>query len=1002
MPGHDQTDFHRRRLARIGLLLSALGFALATWAGSAPGQEAPVATWKGDEGQPILLRADRVQTWTEGEADFVLLEAQAEVAQGDVSIRSDRAVARIVRAGRASGTIYQIELYAEGSVHDPAEPARVLRQVRTALVTRKKYGVEARIPGGWLHSAMPVRAQPILTRAFPKAPEEVDAAISPPKPSPADRSQGLKTPQARPTSKPIETTSTRPAPVETRADSLANPERLPFGSLVEPATGDDPLADASVRQAQATSPRPTSPGMPGFPDDFTAPPVPDPVPPDDRSPLAPNSVPLGPSPNAPIVDGPPPGLRPLPDAAPGAPRQVDPNVPAAPILTDSQRITEIFPRGLGAIEFETLREQPDGTQTFRIGNGVNVHIRSKQQGIVDIEADNAVIWRRKEGRQGEARVDANGVLVDNDSDPLEIYLEGHVIVRQDQQIYQGKSDNRTYQADRVYFDVRRGQLLALDAQIELFAPGLVTPMKIKSPRILQYHPRAVGPDGRLRASTLSALQAERTTTTGSRFANPGYKFTSRSIDVTQVVDNRVLEDEDRTKPIDQNDLTWLIDARSNLFYFGPIPVFYLPRFLAEADDLNPPLQGVTFSTNNYFGQQFRTDWDVFNLLNILHPPEIDVWNFDVDYLSARDKKPLEGIALGSEIGWYGSDLINDVKDPYHRNKLTPPSRLNNYAGYFDTYGLFDGSRDVLGGGPAVITNGPDNNLSGRQGFQRLSNPTNQEFRGIVTMRHMQSLVDKDTPLDQDTRVNAEIGFYSDRNFEEQYFKRRFDTGLDQENLAYLINQKQNVAATLLAETNLQTFFTETQWYPKGQYYRLGDSLLGNRLTYFQNTGADYANVHTAAEVNNRTIFAYLPIDPISNTKGTFQSGRLFTAHELDMPLKTDFFRFTPYVQGQAVGWNNQIAGHALGRIWGAFGARGDVMFWRAYPNVDSELFNVHGLNHKIDLVADYRGRLLERPAETTSACRTTSTTTPTNTSAAISPSPTTSAACSPPSMTRGS
>ena len=73
-----------------------------------------------------------------------------------------------------------------------------------------------------------------------------------------------------------------------------------------------------------------------------------------------------------------------------------------------------------------------------------------------------------------------------------------------------------------------------------------------------------------------------------------------------------------------------------------------------------------------------------------------------------------------------------------------------------------------------------------------------------------------------------------------------------------------------------------------------------------------------------------------------------------LPSISGFARITPYVQGQAVGWNNQIQGHDVGRVWGAYGARGDVMFWKEYKGVESELFNVHDLNHKIDLVADYR------------------------------------------------
>ncbi len=271
-----------------------------------------------------------------------------------------------------------------------------------------------------------------------------------------------------------------------------------------PAPGPEPdstKVDPAVRKTQATQPSPEpapANAAPGFPDDFSAQPVPDPDAPVDLPPLAPNSVPLGPWPEAPTWTARRRTSALCPTVPPRLLLNSRPGTPLAPVLTDSQRITDIFPRGLGEIQFETLPEQPDGTQILIIRNGVNIQTRSKEQGIVDIEADSVVIWRRKEGRQGPPRVDFNGQFVDNNSDPLEFYLEGHVIFRQDQLIYQGKSDQRTYQAERVYYDVRRDQLLALNAQVELFAPGLVTPTKIKSPRIFQYHPMVVGPDGQLR------------------------------------------------------------------------------------------------------------------------------------------------------------------------------------------------------------------------------------------------------------------------------------------------------------------------------------------------------------------------------------------------------------------------------------------------------------------------------------------------------------------------
>ena len=80
-----------------------------------------------------------------------------------------------------------------------------------------------------------------------------------------------------------------------------------------------------------------------------------------------------------------------------------------------------------------------------------------------------------------------------------------------------------------------------------------------------------------------------------------------------------------------------------------------------------------------------------------------------------------------------------------------------------------------------------------------------------------------------------------------------------------------------------------------------------------------------------------------------------------MPINFgNVMRFVPYVQGQAVGWTDQLGGGplghlptgAMGRIWGAAGLRTEVTAWKKYPRVESELWNIHGLNNKISLFAD--------------------------------------------------
>ena len=100
---------------------------------------------------------------------------------------------------------------------------------------------------------------------------------------------------------------------------------------------------------------------------------------------------------------------------------------------------------------------------------------------------------------------------------------------------------------------------------------------------------------------------------------------------------------------------------------------------------------------------------------------------------------------------------------------------------------------------------------------------------------MQSLLRPDAEQDEDFRFQLELGGATDRNFMEEYFQRIFTTGLDQETLAYWIRQKENRAWDVRTEVNLNPWQTESQWLPRGDYYRFGDSLLGNRFTYFQHS-----------------------------------------------------------------------------------------------------------------------------------------------------------------------
>lgn len=930
MRGHDHMSGLARFSAWSGLVLLIL---VTSARAQAPGSSRNGAP-PGDAASPgpIALSARQVRVWTTGTDQWIILSRLASVSQGLFDLRADQIVLKVT-PGTSSAAAKRVEVYAESGVQVHGRSGPPLPEFRTSLATRVELQARALDDKGLMRLTAPPGNFPVLLRAFP------DFAAASPKQMPLAPVRAAAPAEAIPTT--LSVTSAPPRAVPTALSVTSAPPQDPAIALAQ-APEATPAPPVEVR------PAPPVEAVPGG----GAPEID--LPPLENAPTVPNLE------SAPEPAAPPTTAEPLPgpDNKPAPPlrrERAPAAAPLVPILPGSVRVTSIYPRSGGPdFKIEFLPTTPEGVQIVVIRGGVNIVSNSPAPtGTVDLSADSAIIWRQTDPKY-KSSVGPNGETVDPLHVPMEIYLEGHVLVQQDQRRLAGAADQKTFRANSAYYDFRSDRVIALNAEIDLFAPGLIAPAKVTSPRIEQYRPVEYGPDGQLRYG-MERLRTDRSIMTGSRFPRPGYRITNRSVDLTKVVNPKANPNTGQTvkNPRDPNaprDETWFYDARQNFFYIGPVPIFFWPRFSGTVDDLDPPLRSVTFRSNNYLGQQLLVDFNAFKLLNIPRPPSIDVWTFNLDYLSARTKRfP----ALGSEIGWFGRDVVRDILDPYHRRAATEPGFANEYYGYFDIWGLQDFGTDNLGPGLAIITN---NNRAAHSGITRQAVPAFLLDRLRITTRHMQYFGDFDPadPSKGDMRLQLELGYYTDRYFLEEYYKRLTETGLDQETLAYFINQRDSHAWSIWAEGNLMPWQTESQWFPRLDYYRFGDSLLGNRLTYYQHSGIDYANVNTALEVNNPFVFAFIPFDPISNTTGPFDSGRVYTNHELDLPLQFDFVRVTPYVQGQFVGWNNQIAGDAVGRVWGAAGARLDVMAWRAFPGVESELFNVHGLNHKVNLQFDYR------------------------------------------------
>jgi hypothetical protein len=986
--GHDVSSRYPPRGVWFGLILAA-GTVRAVMA-----QDVRDEADGRRQSDPVVLAATSVTQWKSSDGVWVRLAGNTSVLQGVDGVRAREAIVRIVDISSETEKIKRVDVYAEGQIlvsgTSNANQTSYRGELETSEVRLKCYdraGPKTENDPPWglaiIRRSGFVAPKPVgapnggagAARALQQARGANPAPV--PAPSSADLSTtGLTVatqavvPNPQPVSEGEVTTASTvesPPASEPKRDSMV--ERAQYTDSPAAATpaatmapSDPPLQQTQARSTQVQGGEPQRPeidlppieGPPGVQVPNLSP-NPEDLPPDiEPLPNADGSISV---PSLPRT-GPPQGGN----AAPGAGTQY----PVVPISPGTQRTTSLFPRSGRQLQIVQLPATADGVVTYICRGGINIVSRSPKFGTVDIEADEAVIWRGPDREKGEPAISPNGeTFVDDSSVPMEVYLEGNVVLRQDENKVAGKGDQRTARAPHLYYDFLFDRMLAPDAEIDLFAPSFLSPIKFKSPRIEQFHRPIPLPNGTFALSDQPEIRMEPAVTTGSRFPNPGYRVTNRSIDLTR--HSRPLTNPNTGKEVKnpknpnatpEEDI-WRFDGRQNFYFAGPIPVWYWPHIVTDIDDMEPPLRMIGYSNNSYFGEMFMAEINGFRLIQTRRPKFIDIWNVDIDYLSFRTK---DFPALGSEIGWFGTDLIQDLNDPYREDRNPPDHLTKSYFGYFDIWGLRDAGIDVLGTGPAIVTNGPVG--AGKAGFQRSADPPFQSDRGRLNLRHMQRfLPDDDDHQFEDLRLQLEVADTTDRNFIEEYYKRLFDTGLDQETLAYGVWQKDNQYASIWTEGNLQNWYTDTQWLPRVDYYRLGDSFGNNLFNYYTHSGLDYATIHTDIMVNNPNLFAFLPFDPTSNTTGTFSSGRFYTNHEIDMPLNFgNVVRLVPYVQGQAVGWSDQLGGGALGhlptgamgRIWGAAGARVEMTAWKKYPSVQSELFNVHGLNNKISIFADAR------------------------------------------------
>jgi hypothetical protein len=331
--------------------------------------------------------------------------------------------------------------------------------------------------------------------------------------------------------------------------------------------------------------------------------------------------------------------------------------------------------------------------------------------------------------------------------------------------------------------------------------------------------------------------------------------------------------------------------------FEGVPVLYLPVVQGDANDPFGPLQSIGLRNDHIYGAQVLTTFNMWNLLNRNPVPNVR-WTGDLDYLSRR------GPAAGTQLEYGGKDLFG----------LTGP-----YAGVAKVYGIYDDGTDVLGGNRGTFDDHP-------------------EWRGRILLRHNQTAFDE-------FNLQGQLSLLSDKNFLEQYWKQEFDTDVNNETYLYFRQQRDQWAYTIWAKPHVRDWVTEDVWLPRADGYLIGQSFF-NLFTYNAWASAGYAELRP-------TSVPPFPWPPQQPTDVSDSTARLDLMQEISLPFYLGPVRVVPYGFLDLTYYSKDLTGNDNGRLYGGGGLRSSMPLSRLYPNVESELFNLNGLYHKIVLESNF-------------------------------------------------
>jgi len=291
--------------------------------------------------------------------------------------------------------------------------------------------------------------------------------------------------------------------------------------------------------------------------------------------------------------------------------------------------------------------------------------------LIGISTDRVVIWT-----SGLEQLDLSGASLQSADLPLEVYLEGNIIFRQDQRVIHAK---------RMYYDLTNESGTVLEAEMLSPVPEYDGILRLKADK--------------LRQAGKGRYFAENTFITSSRMGEPGYRIQSGNVYFEDnefplfdsVTGTPVLDPKTGTQAIGHDRS---VTSQNNFLFLGKVPIFYWPTLATNLEDPTFYIRRARIKNDSVYGTQLLTNWSVFELLGMEERPAGTDWEMSLDFLGDR------GFGHGTTLKYNRDGFL---RFPGHT------------TGLLDYWGIEDRGTDNLGAGRRSVA--PDKDYRHRLFWQ---------------------------------------------------------------------------------------------------------------------------------------------------------------------------------------------------------------------------------------------------------------------------------------------